>query len=123
MLPKVNNQISSQKQTAAKAEILRQLLRREAEIGGSLFGRLSNGRHRLFFCQDEHSWIWHEEWLDLSGQKQRLITRYDISPRGVVKIQDGQHNQPISRSEAINLRDAIRLYRQRVMNEIYNRTT
>ena len=92
----------------------RELIRREAEIGGQLFGAIPKGHRREFFCLDEHTWVWHEEWLDAAGQRHTITTRYDVRPSGVIKAQDGQGHQRLSKSEARNLYRATELYRQRV---------
>jgi len=98
--------------------IYRSLIRREAEIGGSLFGPIPEGGRREFFCLDERTWVWHEEWLE-DGQKKIRNTRYDMRPGGVLKAQNGQGYQMISLEEARNLQAAIRTYGQKVRQEIY----
>ncbi len=95
----------------------RSLMRREAEIGGQLFGPVPEGRRRQFFCLDSHTWIWHEEWQNANGERQAITTRYDIRPNGILKAQDGQHYQRLSRDEARNLAQAAKLYRQRIGGE------
>jgi hypothetical protein len=96
------------------AKIERSLIRREGEIGGQLFGPVPKGRRRQFFCLDEHTWVWHEEWQDAKGQRKSITTRYDVRPNGVLKIQDGHVYQRLSRDEARNLYQTTQLYRQRV---------
>ena len=119
MLRKIRNQMQMQSQAQARATAYRNLIRKEAAIGGTLFGTLPNGHRRSFFCLDEHTWVWHEEWTDKVGQKHTRNTRYDVRPSGVVKIQDGRGYQALSPSEARNLRDAVRRYYSRVMTEVY----
>src|SRR5947209_3451668 len=110
LLPKV---FTSDEQRARQIE--RELLQLGADIGGQLFGPVPNGRHRQFFCLDERTWIWHEEWADNKGKKHIVTTRYFIRPTGVLKSQDdGRTYQPISREEARNLFQTTELYRQRV---------
>jgi hypothetical protein len=93
-------------------------MRREAEIGGDLFGPLPPGRKRQFFCLDEHTWVWHEEWLDQNRRRQSVTTRYDVRPNGVLKVQgSGQQYQRLSLAEARNLFRAVKLYEQRVGGE------
>ena len=92
----------------------RKLLRFEAEIGGRLFGPVPKGRSRQFFCLDEHTWIWHEEWQDKRGRRKSVTTRYDFRPTGVLKVQDGKVYQRLSKDEARNLYKALQLYGQRV---------
>ena len=107
---------SAQRHANREAELYRALIRREAKIGGELFGTVSAGGRREFFCLDEHTWIWHEEWLN-NGQRQVITTRYDVRPNGVLKSQGGQGYQRLSRDEARNLYRAVELYRQRVSAE------
>ena len=46
----------------------RELITLESEIGSQLFGPIPEGHRREFFCLDEKTWIWHEEWLDEIGR-------------------------------------------------------
>ena len=68
----------------------RELIELEAEIGGALFGPIPHGHRREFFCLDEHTWVWHEEWVDANKQRQVTSTRYEIHTNGVLKAQDGK---------------------------------
>jgi len=90
-----------------------ELIRYEAQIGGQLFGALPKGHRREFFCLDEHTWVWHEEWTDENGKRQAVTTRYDVRPSGILKAQGSQY-QPLSTQETINLYQAIELYEQQV---------
>lgn len=92
----------------------RELLSLESEIGGQLFGPVPKGHRREFFCLDQHTWVWHEEWIDKGGKRQMITTRYEVRPNGVLKIQDGQAYQRLSEPEARNLYWAVRMYRQQV---------
>lgn len=96
-----------------RANFERSLLRREAKIGGQLFGPLPKGHDRQFFCLDEHTWIWHEEWTQ-NGKRQIITTRYDVQPKGVIKSQDGRASQYVVGDEARNLYRAVEIYQQRV---------
>ena len=110
-LPKINPRQPQDRQAA----IERELIAREAKIGGKLFGPLPKGHERQFFCLDEHTWIWHESWTDNSGHHRTMTTRYDIRPSGILKVQDGGNGyQRLSRTEVQNFRKATRLYQQRV---------
>lgn len=111
ILPKLTPRTDEQRQ----AELERSLIRQEAKIGGKLFGPVPAGHDRQFFNLDEHTWIWHEEWIDADGQKRVMTTRYDFRPTGVIKSQDGQSTYSrLTKSEARNLYRAIELYRERV---------
>jgi len=112
LLPKIFPRNEAERQ----AEIERSLIREEAKIGGELFGPIPAGHRREFFCLDEHTWVWHEEWLS-NGQRQIVTTRYDVRPSGVLKLQGGKSYQRLSKQEAINLYRATELYGQRVTAE------
>lgn len=119
MIKKLVNTIAEQKRSERRAELYRNLIRHEARIGGQLFGSIQPGGRREFFCLDEHTWVWHEEWLDQNGQRQIRTTRYDVRPNGVIKSQDG-HYQSLSSEEASRLREAVKLYVKRVKSELYS---
>jgi len=114
------SQIKAQKQASRREQIYRNLIRREAKIGGQLFGSVQPGARREFFCLDTHTWVWHEEWVSQqTGERQVITTRYDVRPNGVLKAQDGQAYQYVDINEARNLYNAIKLYTKRVGAEIY----
>jgi hypothetical protein len=119
MIKKLLKQVSNQRQQERRVELQRNLIRHEAKIGGQLFGPVAPGTRREFFCLDKHTWIWHEEWVD-SGQRKSRTTRYDIRPTTILKTQDGQHYQNVTTEEAGRLYQAVRLYNQRVREEIYS---
>lgn len=118
MIQKIVSNRARIKQSQRESELLRKLIRREAQIGGELFGPLPKGHRREFFCLDKHTWVWHEEWTDKNGQHQIKTTRYDVRPNQIVKSQNG-HYTHIGEAEARRLQEAARLYKQRVKAEIY----
>jgi len=99
----------------------RELIELEAEIGGKLFGPIPAGHRREFFCLDEHTWVWHEEWVDENKQRQVTSTRYEIHDNGILKAQDGKVYKFIEGAELRNLVLAIRLYYEAVARGIYGR--
>lgn len=101
------------------AKRYRELIRKEAEIGGALFGPVKRGGRREFFCLDDKTWIWHEEWTDDQGQPRVVTTRYDIRPNGILKAQDGQPYRYIDREEARRLYKAARMYNHLVNTKLY----
>jgi hypothetical protein len=109
LLPKILPQNDKQR----RADVERQLIRQEAVIGGRLFGRLPKDRHREFFCLDAHTWVWHEEW-QANGQRQVVTTRYTVRPDGILKSQNGQPYQAVTRDEARNLYQAAQMYWHRI---------
>lgn len=111
-----SKRIIPRKQTATT----RELIRREAAVGGRLFGPVPAGHTRQFFCLDEHSWVWHEEWIDENGQHQSITTRYEVRPSGILKTQGNQPYHYVDLDEANNLIEAMKLYGQIVPREVYS---
>ena len=96
------------------------MIRHEARIGGQVFGPVAPGGRREFFCLDEHTWIWHEEWVDASGTHRTKTTRYDVRPDGlIIKAQDGQPYQEVNPQEAVRLYEAAAEYERRINTELY----
>jgi hypothetical protein len=98
-----------------QAEIIHSLKRKEAKIGGQLFGAVPKGHRREFFCLDERTWVWHEEWTE-KGKAQSVTTHYNVRPDGVLK-QQGDHYTRLTKQEARNLYRAALAYHQRVEAE------
>ena len=101
----------------------RDLIRYEAQIGGKLFGPIPKNRRREFFCLDEQTWIWHEEWVDGSGNKQIVTTRYDVRPHGIFKAQDNMPYRRVVDEELDNFYHAAKLYIQKVSAELERRSS
>jgi hypothetical protein len=100
----------------------RDLIRMESKIGSQLFGPIPAGHRREFFCLDEQTWVWYEEWIDeATGRRQELTTRYELHPNGILKVQDGQPYMVVEGEELRNLAIAIRMYYQQTMQDIYHR--
>ncbi|SRR6266568_6595329 len=108
-----------QHQHERNARLYREILTREAEIGGRLFGSVKPGNNREFFCLDRHTWIWHEEWIDEKSVRRLVTTRYDIRPNGIFKAQDKQPYQLLSEIETIHFCKAIKAYNKEVDAELY----
>lgn len=100
----------------------RELIELESEIGRDLFGAIPAGHRREFFCLDEHTWVWYEEWQDTdTGKKKALTTRYEVHENGILKVQDGTSYRFIEGEELKNLSVAVRLYYERIMRGIYKK--
>lgn len=112
MFKKLLNIITPADPKARAAEMHRAILRDAARMGGTLFGPIPRGAHREFFCLDEHTWVWHEEWADAKGTRRTRTTRYDVRPHGIFKAQDGMPYQPIKAEEARRLYLAAYQYHQ-----------
>lgn len=118
MIKRLFKTLSSQRVAEKQAALYRDFLRHEARIGGEIFGPVAPGGRREFFCLDEHTWVWHEEWIDQNGQHQAVTTRYDIRPNGIIKSQNGHYTQ-VGAQEVLRLYEAAKIYQQRIRNEIY----
>lgn len=111
----INGQGEEQKQI----DYYRQLMRREAELGGQVFGPIPTDRRREFFCLDKNTWIWHEEWTDSIGVRQSKTTRYDVRPTGILKAQANGAYHMVGKEESSNLINAAQIYIKRSLNELY----
>lgn len=112
--------IRKQHEEERNARLYRDLVRREAQLGGTLFGPVPPGVRREFFRLDKDTWVWHEEWTDQGGQRHSATTRYDFRPEGVLKAQDGHPYTYIELEEGKRLYKAIKMYGKRVRKELYN---
>lgn len=106
--------------TEARIQAYRDIIRKEAKIGGQLFGAVAPGGRREFFCLDAKTWVWHEEWVDAQGLRRAITTRYDIRPNGILKAQDGLPYQYIGFDEAKRFYQAIKLYNRQVDAQMYS---
>jgi len=120
MFRKLINTIVGGSEEERRAELHRNLIRHEAQIVGALFGPIPAGGRRDFFCLDERTWVWHEEWIDGYGQHRNRTTRYTVRPTSILKAQDGGHYQEIGEEEAAHLRLAVQIYQERVKTEMYS---
>jgi hypothetical protein len=99
----------------------RELIQRESEIGGHLFGHVPNGHHRQFFNLDRTTWVWYEEWKNDDGTTQSTTTRYEVHKNGVLKVQEGSQYYYIEGQELNNFVTATRMYYDQVTRGVYNR--
>ncbi len=99
----------------------RQLIELESQIGGQLFGPVPAGHRREFFCLDEKTWVWHEEWTDEKGQKQMTSTRYEVHEKGILKAQNAKVYKFLEGEELKNLVLAMELYYEAVARGVYRR--
>lgn len=108
---------SKQKLERRRAEAYQALLHYAAKLGGGLFGPIPKGNRREFFCLDERTWVWHEEWKDDQGYHV-VTTRYDVRPSGVLKSQGANSYQRLSADEERHFLQAAKLYCQNVRAEL-----
>lgn len=109
------------KKRSLKGLTERELIQRESEIGRELFGPIKKGHRREFFNTDPQIWIWHEEWVDDSGQPKQYTTKYEIRNDGVWKVQPGPRASLLTGDELKNFRQATKIYFERTMREMYKR--
>jgi len=105
-------------QAELDAEAYRRAIRETAKVGGRVFGPIPTGTRREFFCLDERTWVWHEEWKGENGKQHIRTTRYDIRPQGFFKAQNNQPYQPLTLHEAQNFLAAINRFAEMVNAEM-----
>jgi len=103
-----------------KHEVTQGLMRKELEASRDIFGTLPSGVKRDFFCLDEYTWIWYEEWVGDDGRRKQMTTRYMIRPNEIVKSQNGGTYKRLSASEAKSLTAAVQAYTAKVNEHIYS---
>lgn len=99
----------------------RELLQLESEIGRELFGPVPSGHTREFFNLDEHTWIWHEDFVGADGKKHASTIRYEIQGDKILKVQEGARYSYLDGQELDNLLLAIQMYYEQVMRKVYKR--
>lgn len=104
-----------------KALTERELIEYESEIGRHLFGPIPKDHKREFFCLDDHTWVWYEEWKDENKKVQSRTTRYEVHVNGILKVRDGGHYTYLEGQELENFGLSVRLYYEQVMRGIYRR--
>lgn len=100
-------------------EIEQDLMRKELEVTRGMFGALKSGSKRDFFCLDEHTWIWYEEWIDEQGHRRQMTTRYMIRPSEVVKSQNGGAYKRLSDKELLSFQSAVKTYNATIRQSLY----
>jgi hypothetical protein len=98
-------------------ELENNLIRQEASITKNIFGPAPKGHYREFFCLDQNTWVWHDEWDDQSGNRVIVSTKYFIRTEGALKSINGGAYSPIDKDETKNLYHAIKQYANLVLKE------
>ncbi len=97
----------------------RQLIQKESHIGRELFGPIPSDHRREFFCLDAHTWVWHEEWIDIeTGQRRTMTTRYEVHENGILKVMNSTYKF-LEGQELQNFYQAVKIYYERNMREVY----
>lgn len=110
-------QVADERKAERRAEIYKSLIHWEGQIGGQLFGPVHKGGRREFFCLDENTWVWHEEWID-NGGHHTMTTRYDVRPNAVVKSQGANNYEVLNHQELRNFVTAVLLYNKQILPEL-----
>ena len=103
-----------------RAQIEQDLIRRETVVAKDIFGPVPAGRRREFFCLDESTWIWYEEWIDDAGVRRQVSTRYIIRPQEVLKSQNGGEYYRLTTTEFKNFKAAAERYYETVKRNLYS---
>ncbi len=112
----------TKKRAKTKDERIKQLIDIEAEIGGTVFGPTQPDEDRRFYCLDECTWVYQNEYRDLiTGKKKQMIIRYELHPNGVLKVVNGNNHSMVQDDEAKRLTEAIKLYYKLVMEKVYGK--
>ena len=107
-----------QKATNTEPLTRRKLIEMESAVGGQLFGTVPAGRRREFFCLDDTTWMWYEQWRE-NGQIKHTTVRYEIQKQGILKVQEGARYSYLEGAEFDNFMNAIRAYGQQVRARVY----
>ena len=100
----------------------RELIQLESEIGATIFGeKPGHVTRREFFNLDKDTWIWYEEIVDKDGKKQELTTRYEVQPKGILKVQPNYRYSYLEGDELQNFVLAVKEYYERVSRDLYKR--
>lgn len=97
----------------------RKLIELESSIGGQLFGPVPANQRREFFCLDDTTWMWYEQWRDESGNLRQTTVRYEVQPQGILKAQEGARYSYLQGAELDNFMKAIQAYDHQVRTKIY----
>ena len=88
----------------------RDLINAESALGRTIFGQITPGHTREFFCLKRNVWIWHEDGVTI---------RYEVRENGVFKqIGKGKYNT-ITGVELENFRNATKAYLNLVKANLY----
>ncbi len=96
-----------------------QLTRQEITAAQGIFGPIKEGTVRDFFCVDQHTWVWYEEWTEANGQRKRMTTRFDVRGGTVVKSQNGGEYSQLVGRELQNFNASAVAYVGKVKKSMY----
>ena len=116
-------QIPAHQLSAHKRAVRRHnLLRREAQVGATVLGPIPAGHQREFFCLDQHTWIWSEQWFNpVTKVNEHMTIRYEFQPNAILKYVNDIPRGYIEGKELKSLYNAIKSYGSKVPVEVYSR--
>lgn len=110
------------KDRALKTLTERELIQLESQIGVTVFGPASaNVVRREFFNLDKDTWIWHESAKQADGSLSEVTVRYEVQPKGILKVHPGPRYDYLEGAELQNFVLAVNEYYERVSRELYKR--
>ncbi len=110
------------KDRALKTLTERELIQLESQIGATVFGpAAANVIRREFFNLDKDTWIWHEQVKQPNGSISEITVRYEVQPKGILKVHPGPHYDYLEGDELKNFVLAVNEYYERVARELYKR--
>ncbi len=110
------------KDRALKTLTERELIQLESQIGATVFGlAAANVIRREFFNLDKDTWIWHEQVKQPNGSISEITVRYEVQPKGILKVHPGPRYDYLEGDELKNFVLAVNEYYERVARELYKR--
>ncbi len=110
------------KDRALKTLTERELIQLESQIGATVFGlAAANVIRREFFNLDKDTWIWHEQVKQPNGSISEITVRYEVQPKGILKVHPGPRYDYLEGDELKNFVLAVNEYYERVTRELYKR--
>ena len=103
-------------------KIEREMIAKEAVVGATVLGQAPAGHTRQFFCLDNHTWIWNEQWIDTHGKQRSHQVQYDVRPDVILKRINGGSPLKLGDQELINFDQAVSRYYHEVATKVYGRS-
>ena len=105
---------------------LQKRIRQESDLARTMWGPLPGDiGERLFFCDEQGNWHWHEKRKDAQGHWREFTKTYELRHDGVFLRQYSENQQgtyrlvPISTEETINFCDAAERYVKLAYTNLY----
>ena len=95
------------------------MINAESALGGTLFGPVPAGHRREFFRYLHNRWVFHESWINESGEKIESTITYEVRENGVYKQPLGGKYVKITGAELENFRKAAKEYLKIIKAKLY----